>query len=189
MSTNIKSELRRILRKQRQGLSADLRQQASHDIVQSILNLSIFQQSTQIALYFPFDNEVDITGLLAVPEKQFYLPVITESLQLLFAHYAPGEMLKPNCFGINEPISKDYCPATALDLVCLPLVGFDVHGDRLGTGAGYYDRTFAFKQNLALKPYLLGIAYECQKGTDLPRDEWDVKVWGVQTEIKLYQSI
>jgi 5-formyltetrahydrofolate cyclo-ligase len=186
---NTKTELRRTLRQQRQLLSPVIQAKASQDIVQHILNLPIFQQSAQIALYFPFDNEVDITALLSVPEKQFYLPVITDSLQLLFAHYLPGEPLTPNRFGINEPVSQHYCPATALDLVCMPLVGFDVQGDRLGTGAGYYDRTFAFKQNLPLKPYLLGIAYECQKATDLPRDEWDVKVWGVQTEVKLYQSI
>ncbi len=76
-----------------------------------------------------------------------------------------------------------------MDLVLIPLVGFDADGNRLGMGAGFYDRTFAFLQQnkRPTKPYLLGIAYEIQKIDQIIAETWDVRLDGIVTEKNFYE--
>ena len=71
----------------------------------------------------------------------------------------------------------------------MPLVGFDLNGYRLGMGGGFYDTSLAYlrRRSAWKKPFLMGIAYECQKVETLPRDPWDIPLDAVLTEKKLYR--
>ncbi len=117
-------------------------------------------------------------------KKCCYLPVLQLDRTLQFARYEPEDVLRSNRFGILEPLpTADILPPEALDLVLLPLVAFDKTGRRLGTGGGYYDRTFAFvREAVVTKPLLLGFAYAAQEAPSLPEEEWDVRLQGVVTE-------
>lgn len=102
---------------------------------------------------------------------------------LHFSLYQPADKLQPNQYGILEPLSSaPHIALEKLDIVMTPLVAFDRQGHRLGTGGGYYDRTFAALQG---KPRLVGMAYSMQEADPLPSDEWDVKLYGVVTEKSL----
>ncbi len=71
-----------------------------------------------------------------------------------------------------------------LDLVFLPLVGFDARGMRLGMGGGYYDRAFAFRRvrRVWKKPLLIGFAYDLQRVPHLESAPHDVLLDAVVTE-------
>jgi 5-formyltetrahydrofolate cyclo-ligase len=91
---------------------------------------------------------------------------------------------RANHLGIDEPAGACEIGARWLDLVFLPLVGFDSHGMRLGMGGGYYDRTFAFL-NLRTAwraPRLVGIAYEFQHIDRIEPAPHDVRLDAVVTE-------
>lgn len=96
---------------------------------------------------------------------------------MLFVRYRGNGNLTPNRWGIREPLlrAQECIKPQQLDLVVVPLVAFDRQGHRLGMGKGYYDRAFAFRCQTAGKPFLLGLAHECQL-TDkiLPVAAWDV---------------
>ncbi len=120
-------------------------------------------------------------------EKICYLPVLTDARTLQFGQYCAGDALQPNQYGIPEPFNTQHSiQSERLDLVITPLVAFDMHGSRLGTGGGYYDRTFAFiNTHPAKAPFLLGLAFSIQCCESIPTEPWDVKLNGVLTESTL----
>lgn len=184
-----KAHLRSFLKVRRQQISLAERQKAAADAALLLLHTDIFRQSQQIACYYPFNNEFDCFPIIQEvwrANKNCYLPVLSLAKlnHLDFILYQPDTVLKPNRYNIPEPISPISIKAEKLDLVLLPLLGFDEKGNRLGMGAGYYDRTFQIKQ----KPLLFGLAYEEQYVSHIPCDTWDVPLNGVVTEkrIRLY---
>ena len=86
-------------------------------------------------------------------------------------------------FGILAPSedARRYEPAE-IDFVVNPLVGFDRFGTRIGRGRGYYDRAFADE---ATRPFLCGAAHSEQEVERLVRNEWDVTLSVVVTELEV----
>lgn len=147
---------------------------------------TLFQASQHIACYIASPEEFDCHPLIEMiwkKQKNCYLPILLQENELGFSHYLPQDPLAPNRYKILEPSHPQIFPKEELDLVLLPLVGFDFKGNRLGMGAGYYDKTFAFHKD---KPFLLGLGYEIQKIEEITADPWDIPLDGVLTESKLY---
>ncbi len=122
-------------------------------------------------------------------EKACYLPLVPASKEqeLRFARYDEATQLRLNRYKILEPEKvTEELPGSELEVVLLPLVAFDGAGNRLGTGGGYYDRTFSFMLNPEAaqkkKPHLLGLAYELQRVEAIPKEIFDVPLEGVITE-------
>ena len=145
-------------------------------------------QSLNIAAFFAFQNELKTDLLLQHllgTQHTVFLPVVseTEMGKMSFHHFANTEQLKPNRWGILEPINEAEIAAEALDIVITPLVGFDSLGSRIGMGGGFYDRAFAFRNNSSKqKPVLIGWAHSCQQVHKIQREEWDVTLDAVITE-------
>lgn len=150
----------------------------------------LFKESREIACYYPYSDEIDSRPLIEEiwrANKNCYLPVLAEgdAKTLHFARYQPNDLLHLNRYQIYEPEDKENLSPEKFDLVILPLVGFDPEGHRLGTGGGYYDRTFSFLIGKQLKkPILIGLAYELQLVEQFPHDAWDVPLNGILTEKK-----
>ena len=91
---------------------------------------------------------------------------------------------RSNRFGIFEPDGPQLASARLLDVVFLPLVGFDRHGVRLGMGGGYYDRAFGFRRLRASwhAPLLVGIGYASQEVERITPAAHDVPLDLVITE-------
>ncbi len=109
---------------------------------------------------------------------------MNDAKSLNFARYDEGDELQPNQHLVPEPVSTQHIiHPEKLDLVLLPVLAFDAMGDRLGTGGGYYDRTFAFMFAKPLKsPFLLGLGFAAQSCNDIHPEPWDVKLHGMLTE-------
>jgi 5-formyltetrahydrofolate cyclo-ligase len=149
---------------------------------------------SSIAAYVPNDGEFDPAPLLELARRRgcrVYMPVLTRRrTALAFGPLdAPAPAWRRNRYGILEPSGV---PALLrrphdVDLVLVPLVAFDAHGRRLGMGAGYYDRAFAFllRRTAWRRPRLLGLAFDAQQADSIADQPWDVPLWGVLTESRL----
>ena len=183
--------LRRQLRQARRQLSPQQQKKAARGLLRQLIQHPLFRRARHIALYLPNDGEIDPRPLQRIAQergKTIYLPVLDAwpCTKMSFQRISPREQLAHNRFRIPEPRTnraRQRKPWT-LDLILLPLVGFDEYGGRLGMGGGFYDRSLAYRQLRKNwhKPTLLGLAHECQKVDRLALASWDVRLQAVVTE-------
>lgn len=195
ITTLSRMQLRRYLRTQRRALSRCAQRQAALGLYKQLAQNPLFRRAQHIALYLPNDGEIDPRPLLRAAQrrgKTTYLPVLSPwpRTKMVFQRITPGERLLKNRFGIPEPRRNCARQRTvwALDLILLPLVGFDAHGGRLGMGGGFYDRSLGYLKSRKIwhKPTLLGLAHECQRVDRLAMASWDVPLHGTVTDKAWY---
>ncbi|WP_313598056.1 5-formyltetrahydrofolate cyclo-ligase [Pseudomonas sp.] len=188
-------QLRRLLRKARRALTPSKQREAAQGLYRQLAQHPLFRRSRHISLYLPTDGEIDPRLLLRAAQrrgKATYLPVLSAwpRTKMVFQRVRPGEKLLPNRFRILEPRVniRQQRKLWALDLVLMPLVGFDDEGGRLGMGGGFYDRSLAYlaRRQHWRKPTLLGLAHECQKVDRLAQASWDVPMAGTVTDKQWY---
>lgn len=185
-----KSQLRRSLRNARNALSKPQQELAGQHLEQVICHSEFFLNAQHIAIYLANDGEIDphyvLTQAVAAG-KSCYLPVLTPEGKLWFSLYQPGDDLQHNHYGIPEPKQSSRLPAEQLDLVLMPLVGFDRLGGRLGMGGGFYDKTFEWikTQPQLRAPKLLGLAHHCQEVERLELASWDIPLSAIATDKEL----
>lgn len=184
-----KSDIRKTIRAQRKQLSAHIIADASHIVSEKILHHPAFLNAKKIALYISHDNEIDLSEIMSRARelnKSIYLPILSDNNELTFYEINSNTRFIKNKFGIDEPVVSNQSPVspTELDLMLIPLVAFDAQCNRLGRGAGYYDRTLQFTKNISRdeRPVLIGVAYEFQKVDQLIPEAWDVKMDCIVTE-------
>lgn len=185
-----KSLLRSELRQRRRALTPAQQAQASAALLRHLLQFPAFMRGRHVALYMAADGEIDpapIAAQLWHMGKHCYLPVLRpgSERELWFVEFTPASQLTPNRFGVPEPEHRltHKLPTHLLDIVLMPLVGFDRTGARLGMGGGFYDATFAFKQQQPRgKPLLIGLAHSCQEVDSLQTDNWDIPLGAIATD-------
>lgn len=180
--------LRQQLRARRRELGAGQRAAAALLITRHINGTRWLRGARPIGLYVSVGFEVS-TDVLRVLARQrrcpVYLPRITDYRRrtMLFARDR-DELSLHNRYGIPEPPIVEAVPARTLSVVFVPLLGFDAEGTRLGSGAGYYDRVFAFRRRRQSwhRPLLVGLAYRCQRVDHIGLARHDVPLDAVVTE-------
>ncbi|MEZ0151043.1 MAG: 5-formyltetrahydrofolate cyclo-ligase [Candidatus Reddybacter sp.] len=184
---------RSTLRRRRRALTARQQQLAATGICQHLGQLKQFQHAQRIAYYLANDGEISPQTAIRKVEKrgqQTYLPVLhpLKHNRLYFSSHRNQPALRPNHFGIAEPqLGKNpIAPVWTLDIILLPLVGFDRNGNRMGMGGGFYDRTLARLDNSAMKrPLLIGLAHHCQEVEQLQTQSWDIPLDIIATDKEL----
>ncbi|MGB6452034.1 MAG: 5-formyltetrahydrofolate cyclo-ligase [Steroidobacteraceae bacterium] len=179
--------LRAELRARRRGMSPDARKEAERRVAREASTHFRFHPGQRIALYSPLPEELDISPLAQLARRQgalLYLPRIVDRRHRRMRFVAARGPMRANRLGILEPAAGESISARRLDLVFVPLVGFDAAGMRLGMGAGYYDRAFAFLRLRATwrRPKLIGVAYAVQRVPLIAGAPHDVRLDAVVTE-------
>ena len=184
--------LRAELRARRKALSASDRIAAANGVANTLDQLADFIVDPRIAGYWAIDGELPlhiVVANLARRGQQYCLPRITGARQLSFVAWRFGADLEANRYGIPEPVctESDLIAPKDVDIILLPLLGFDRQGHRIGYGGGYYDASFAFlrERSEAVSPLLVGIGYAAQQVDAIEPADWDVSLDYVATENEL----
>ena len=184
-----RAALRRELRTRRRALAPSERIAAAESLARRLFALAFAPTSGYVAGYWAMDGEIALHAWqLKLPDGCIYcLPVLHEE-QLHFAPWRSGDPLVSNRFGIPEPDvhASSLLGARDMEFVVMPLVGFDANGHRLGMGGGWYDRSFAFRQQQQPAPWLVGAAFDTQRVEGLDAAAWDVALDAVCTESTTY---
>jgi 5-formyltetrahydrofolate cyclo-ligase len=190
-----RSALRREMRALRRSLSPQQRDAAAREFARIAKRSRLLRPHRRIALYLPYGGEADTAELIELAHGlrcAVHLPVITNyrGHRMRFARYEPGSPLLNNRYGIPEPQRRRFVPVAQLDLIVVPLVAVDPRGTRLGSGAGFYDRSLQHlrRARVLRRPRLVGLAYEFQRVASIDAHPWDVPVDAVLTERALYPA-
>lgn len=187
--TDPRSALRQQLRQRRRDIPAAQRLAAAEQLADALLALPFAPTHGHVAGYWALDGEIALhRWQMRLPADVTYCLPVLAGETLRFAPWRPGQPLTANRFGIPEPdIAVDDTLAPAqMALVVAPLVGFDARCRRLGMGGGWYDRSFAFRQQRPAPPWLVGVGFSVQQVDDLPVQPWDVGVDAICTEAATY---
>jgi 5-formyltetrahydrofolate cyclo-ligase len=184
-STNAdpKATLRREALARRAALKPTARAAFAHRLTQEGLRLARLWRPEIVSAFHPLRDEPDTAPLLTALAKQGVataLPVVVgRGSPLVFRLWRPGDPTRAGAMSIREPL--DEAPAVDPDLLFVPLACFDRRGNRIGYGAGYYDRTLARLR--ALKPiHAAGVAYGVCEIASVPYETHDQSLDAVVTE-------
>lgn len=173
------------LRYQRNSITLGEQLAASIQLASQLCELPPYKRAQTIASYLPDDGEIftDDIHKNAWPEKKIIaLPIMQDDQQLQFTLYNDQDELSTGRWGIRQPKTFTLITEDEIDIVLVPLVGFDQKGNRLGRGGGFYDRFLCRCANAVF----IGLAHDFQYIQDLPSAEWDIPLQFVITPSKTY---
>ncbi len=143
------------------------------------LFLDALRPGVVVASYVPIGSEADPAAFdtaVRTMGATLVLPVVIDRASPIRFAIADPVALVAGPFGLRQPPAG--AASVTPDIILTPLVGFDRAGNRLGQGAGHYDRAFVAYPD-ALR---IGIAWAVQQVEALPADPWDVPLHAIATE-------
>jgi len=183
--------MRRAIRSRRRALAPAIRAHAARSFARIASAAHLLRPGMRVAAYLAFGGEADAAQIIQLAQRrscELFLPAITSRrrFQMRFVRCTVDTRLHRNAFGILEPrhAGNEVIAPLQLDLIFMPLLAFDDTGSRLGSGAGFYDRSLRHlhAERRWRRPKLIGIGYEFQRVTQLIPQDWDVPLDGVITE-------
>lgn len=138
-----------------------------------------------IAVYHSYGKEVQTIDIIneILMNKKVAIPVTQGMGKMNFYLADKNTTYKKSFYGIKEPVSSEMIDPKDIDVIIIPLVGFDELKQRIGHGMAYYDRYLA-RCSKAIK---IGLAFECQKVHHIAVDEHDIPLDLIITEKQIYE--
>lgn len=178
-----KDDLRKIILSRRDALSEKERAKRDKRLMFELEMLYSAFDGMTVAGYWPIKSEFDPRPAMRIIEEEggkLCLPAVIDRETIVFRAYKTGDELVKSGFGTMAP------PETAEevdpDIVLIPLVGFDGYGNRLGYGAGHYDRAIAKLADKGKRPRLIALAYAIQEVREIPAEPHDQRLFGIVTD-------
>jgi len=185
---SIKAEVRQTCLCQRASLGAQDRKRKSLIIQQKLMDLPEFQLAQTVMLFLNFREEVETTALAEATlagKKRLILPrCAPHGIILPIEVRDLTQDLEPGKYGIREPkLALGVVGPAEIDLIVVPGSGFDLQGNRLGYGGGFYDRFF-----MLLRPSTprIALGFECQVIPQVPVGQYDALMTMLITENGVY---
>jgi len=176
-----KAALRRAIRARRASFVAGMDAAALTRHAQALAArlAPAFAHAASVGGYAALGDEISVLPALeraAALGLATALPhVLHRAAPMLFLPWQPGQRLDEGWAGLSQPEQTDpMVPA----LILAPLLGFDRARQRIGQGAGFYDRWFALHPQ-ALR---IGVAWSVQEEAHIPVDAWDIPLHAIVTE-------
>ncbi|MFH1621797.1 MAG: 5-formyltetrahydrofolate cyclo-ligase [Candidatus Omnitrophota bacterium] len=181
MINRIKSNIRKRLLKRLRNQKEVERLKRSFQIQKKLFSLPEFIKAKTVMFYLSFNGEVETFRMIEKAislGKRIAAPVINRRSRKLIPYFIFDSLddLRVGPYGICEPKHEHMCsvPLKNIDLVVVPAIAFDLNGNRIGRGMGYYDRFLHF---LPKRSSSIGIVFKLQILNKIPSLEtYDISV-------------
>ncbi len=189
-----REDIRKLLRKEkihaRDSLDQKQREEMSSRIAERILDSKEFRAAKTILIYRATRGEVRLNDLeepALAAGKRLAFPLCVSDSDMIALIPGGADSWNTGYFGIEEPIREKSVEVSPeeFDMVICPCTVFDENCNRMGMGAGFYDRYLAHCREDAC---IAAAAFEVQKTEAVPADEWDKPMCMVFTEDWVYRT-
>lgn len=176
-----KKEIRKQIRKLRSQLEPGEWQAKTDAIRERVVSNDLFREATDILCYIDMENEVGTRRIIEESwrlGKNVWVPKTLADGAMEFYCIRSFSELDTGAFGVMEPDGKTECAALEFGLMIVPGVAFDLAGNRIGYGKGFYDRYISRHPHLDT----MGLAFDIQVLERIPAEECDSPLDVVITE-------
>ncbi len=182
-TVSLKKLVRKDILKRRRALSAEERNEYSREILERLYKAPFFQKANIIMAYAPMKDEVRLFPLFdecLKSGKELAIPLITGKERMEAVHVPSMDALVEGAYGILTVSEKNrqLISPELIDCIIVPGAAFSLKGERLGLGAGYYDRFLERCSNAAR----IALAFSCQVTDELPVEPHDATMDMLITE-------
>ncbi|VVB62197.1 5-formyltetrahydrofolate cyclo-ligase family protein [uncultured archaeon] len=183
----MKKDIRSTILKKRNSMPLSEVIEKSKRIKERVFHMGEYKEAKTILLYVSYDNEVCTHEMIKeslTMKKQVFVPKTDlNNRTIICSSLTSWDNLIPGAYTILEPRQEcvNEVPLESIDLMIIPGVAFDRHGNRIGHGMGYYDRLLEKK----MRTHCLGLAFEIQIVKNIPTEKHDVKVEKIVTEERI----
>lgn len=167
----------------RDALTLAERQQKSQSMTAHGASGIPFAPGTVISGFMPIRSEADTRPLMEALRTRggrLVLPVVLDRETIVFRAFETDTPLVKTGFGTTGP--GEDAEVLDPDILLVPLSVFDGKGQRVGYGAGHYDRAIARLHGKGRFPILIGVAFDCQEVPSVPAEPHDVPLHAILTE-------
>lgn len=147
-----KAALRKLMRQKRAGIPDGQKSLFSGQICREILNFLNGTPIKRVGIYLATPAEPQVDALITpLQEKavEVFAPHFQDEEKPFYLLAAGGENIEISTYqslAVRTPATFPQGKAvssTELDLILIPGLAFDTHGNRLGQGGGWYDRVLS----------------------------------------------
>ena len=171
-----KTELRKLMRARKRALDETQKQREADAVFAAIEALDVFRNAQHILLYYSLPDELPTHRIVQrwAQSKTVYLPRVKGD-DLEIVPY-DDSLSDDNAFHIGEPQGEAVDPA-CLQMIVVPGVAFDLHGNRMGRGKGFYDRFLA-----QTRATTIAVCFDCQLVEHIPTEPHDLPAQFIVTK-------
>ena len=181
-----KKKLRKHIATLKTHYNSVLRKSLSTQILAALEAHPAFRAASTVLLYYSLKDEVETHTFVQKwsKKKRILLPVVVDD-DLELRIYTGPEDMATGSYGIEEPTGELFTDYATIDFIAVPGVAFDLKGNRLGRGKGYYDRLLpripsAYKAP-QISPKLsslptAGICFPFQLVEEVPAESFDIRM-------------
>lgn len=184
-----KAKLRKIYKEKRELLTSEEIEEKSLAIANQTLKLPIWEATTySIFLSIQEKKEINTDYILHILQGKDKNIAVSKSHFKTYAmtHYllTDNTKIKVNHWGIPEPVEGFKVAEEDIDVVFVPLLTFDLKGNRIGYGKGFYDRFLASCKPETIK---VGLSFFNAEESEILAHENDIALDFCVTPEKIYQ--
>ena len=190
-----KAQLRKQLREIRKAISPETRKRYEDDIAERLYSLPAVKNARVIGVYSAMGSEASVNDLVKAlrldpPGPTIAYPVVHGGGLMTFFAIELGMSAvfvdNPAQVVTLDSLPKEgIVPASSIDLLLVPGLGFDESCRRLGQGGGYYDRFLPLLKDDCI---VVGVAFDEQIVETVPTGPHDRKVDYVVTPTRIIRK-
>jgi len=187
MNKEEKKKLRNIVLDKRNSIDNNRKEEMDREIFNKIINLDLYKEAKNIFIYLSFGSEIDTKPIIdrALEDgKEVYIPKVYKvNREMKAIRLNNFDDLEENSMGILEPKDdSNFIAKENIDLIIVPGAVFDLEGNRIGYGGGYYDR---FLSNIKDRRNKVVLAYDLQILDNIEAEEHDIKMDYILTNSRI----